>query len=201
MPDISVAAISIDAIGDRLHRIDLVWSHHQELPLRRNQNHVTADHPRKGAFRKNMIGKRIKMGDFRVCLIGELVDRQKWLLGPELKVLCSVIREVPCIGAIAHNEELDETEQGPRVSIPGIGLVLDDLLHRLLRSDAQRLQFDLDHRNPVHQEHHIVPVMTVVGVDPELMDDLERVLAPVLCVDKRVVQGCIVIAQKRLALA
>ena len=44
-------------------------------------------------------------------------------------------------------------------------------------------------------------MVAVVGVDAELVDDLEAVLAPVLDVDQGVVQRGAVVAGKRVALA
>ena len=43
--------------------------------------------------------------------------------------------------------------------------------------------------------------MAVVGVDAQLIDDLERVLAPVPDVDERVVQRRAVVAGEAVALA
>ena len=46
----------------------------------------------------------------------------------------------------------------------------------------------------VDEEDDVVAVVAVVGVDAELVDDLEGVLAPVLDVDERVVQRRAVVA-------
>jgi hypothetical protein len=48
----------------------------------------------------------------------------------------------------------------------------------------------------VDEQEDIVTVVAVVGVDAELVDDLEVVFAPVLEVDQRVVQGCAIFAGK-----
>ena len=36
VPDVAVAAILVDAIDNGFHRVNLVWAHHQELPLGRD---------------------------------------------------------------------------------------------------------------------------------------------------------------------
>ncbi len=56
-----------------------------------------------------------------------------------------VVGEVPSIGAIANEEELDEAKYCPSVAVASIGPVFDDLLHRLSRIDPERFQFNLDH--------------------------------------------------------
>ena len=43
------------------------------------------------------------------------------------------------------------------------------------------------HGHAVDEQDDVVAVVAVVGVDAELVDDLEGVLAPVLDVDERVV--------------
>lgn len=73
-------------------------------------------------------------------------------------------------------------------------LVVDDLLHGATRADGQRLQFDLHHRHPVDEQHHVVAVMAVVGIHAQLVDDLEVVLAPVPDIHQGVVQRRAVVA-------
>ena len=57
VPDISVAAVLIDAVDDGLDGIDLVRAHHQELLLARDEDHVFADHLAKSTFGEEPIGE------------------------------------------------------------------------------------------------------------------------------------------------
>ena len=56
-------------------------------------------------------------------------------------------------------------------------------------------------RHTVDENQNVIPVVAVVCVDAELVDDLKRVFAPVLVVDQRVVQRGAVIAGEGVALA
>jgi hypothetical protein len=80
------------------------------------------------------------------------------------------------------------------VAVAGVFFVADDLLHGPAGTDAEALEFDLDGGDAVDQEHHVVALEAVVGVDAELIDDLEGVLAPVLDVDEGVVERGAVVA-------
>lgn len=75
-------------------------------------------------------------------------------------------------------------------------IVIDDLLHGAAWADAQRLQLDLHHWHAVDQQDHVVAMVAVFGVDAQLVDHLEGVLAPVAGVDQRVVQRRAVVARK-----
>ena len=96
--------------------------------------------------------------------------------------------------AVADDEELEEAEERLGVAVAGVVLVIDDLLHGPARADAERLQLDLHDRHAVDEQDDVVAVVAVVGVDAELVDDLEGVLAPVLDVDEGVVQRRAVVA-------
>ena len=102
--------------------------------------------------------------------------------------------------AVADDEELDEAEQRAGVAVAGVVLVFDDLLHRPAGVDAERLQLDLHDGHAVDEQDDVVAVVAVVGVDAELVDDLEGVLAPVLDVDERVVERRAVVAGEALRL-
>ncbi len=103
--------------------------------------------------------------------------------------------------AVADDEELEEAEQRLGVAVAGIVLVVDDLLHRPARADAEGLQLDLHDGDAIDQQDDVVAVVAVVGVDAELVDDLEGVLAPVLDVDEGVVERRAVVAGEAVALA
>ena len=81
--------------------------------------------------------------------------------------------------------------------MPGVVLVVDDLLHRPPGADSKRLEFDLNDGDAVDQEYDVVAVMAVVRVNAELIDDLEVVLAPVLDVDEGVVERRPVVTDER----
>ena len=197
VPDIAVAAVLIDAVDDGLDGVDLVRAHHQELLLAGDEDHVPADHLAKRALGEEAIGEVVEVGDLGVVLGRELVDRKEPLVGVEGEVPRVVVGEVPRVRAVADDEELDEAEERLGVSVAGVVLVVDDLLHRPPGADPKRLQLDLNDGDAVDQEHDVVAVMAVVRIDAELVDDLEGVLAPVLDVDEGVVERRAVVADER----
>ena len=96
---------------------------------------------------------------------------------------------------------MHEAEQRLGVAVAGVVLVVDDLLHGPARADCQGLELDLHHRHAVDEQDHVITVVAVVGVDAELVDHLEGVLAPVLDVDQGVLQRRAVVAHEGVALA
>ena len=98
--------------------------------------------------------------------------------------------------AVADDEELKEAEQRPGVTVAGVVLVVDDLLHGPARADAEAFQLDLHTGHAVDEQQDIVAVVTVVRVDAELVDDLKGVFAPVPDVNQHVVQRRAVIASE-----
>jgi len=141
------------------------------------------------------------VGDFLVVLVRELVDREEPLVGIEGEMPGVVVGEVEGTVAVADDEQLHEAEEGFRVSVARIVLVFDDLLHSATGADAEGLQFDLDDRDAVDEEDDVVPMVAVVGVDAELVDDLVVVFAPVLDIDQGVIEGRAVVACEGIALA
>ncbi len=127
-------------------------------------------------FCRKRPGEVVEVGDLCVGLVGELVDRQEALVGVEGEVAGVVVREVVGAVAIADDEELDEAEERLRVAVAGVVLVVDDLLHGPAGADAEGLQLDLHGGDAVDQEKDVVAVVAVVGVDAELVDDLEGFL-------------------------
>jgi hypothetical protein len=176
------------------------WDH-QKLLLACNEYHVAADRLPKGAFDEEGLGEAIEVGDLFVVHLGELIDGEEALLGIESEVAGVVVGEVPGLGAVADYEELEEAEKRLGVAVAGVVLVIDDLLHGPAGADAEGLQFDLNSGDAVDQEYDIVAMMAIIGIDAELIDNLERILAPVLDVDEGVVQRCAVIAGEAVALA
>jgi len=201
VPDVAVAAILVDAVHDGLHGIDLVRPHHQELLLAGHQHHVAADHLAQRALGQKFLGKAVEMRDLLVVRAGKLIDRQEALVGVETEMAGVVVGEVPGIRAVADDEELDEAEQRLVVPVAGVSLVIDDLLHRPARADGQGLELDLHHRHAVDEQHHVVAVVAVVGVDAQLVNDFEVVFAPVLDVDQGVVERRTVVALEAVDVA
>ena len=80
-------------------------------------------------------------------------------------------------------------------------LVFDDLLHGPARADCQALKLDLHERQAVDQQDDVVAVMAAPGIDTQLADHFETVLAPVLEVDQLIVQRGAVIALEGIAMA
>ena len=95
MPDISVAAVLIDAVEDGLDGVDLVRAHHQELPLAGDEDHVLADHVAKRALGEEPIGEVVEVGDLRIVPGREPVDRKEPLVCVEDKVAAVVVGEIP----------------------------------------------------------------------------------------------------------
>jgi hypothetical protein len=139
-------------------------------------------------------GEGFEVGDFLVGLVGELVDGQEALVGVEGEVAGVVVGEVPGVDVAADDEELQEAQKRAGVAVAGVVLVFDDLLHGPAGVDAEGFQLDLDAGHPVDKDQDIVAMVAVIGVDAELVDDLEGVFAPVLDVDQGVVERRAVIA-------
>ena len=194
MPDIAIAAVLVDAVHDGLHGIYLVRPHHQQLLLTGHQHHIAADHLTQDALGEELLGKGIEVRDLLVILGGELVDGQEALVGIEAEMAGVVVGKVPGIRAVTDDEQLDEAEQRLAVAVARVVPVIDDLLHGAARADGQGLQLDLHHRHAVDEQHHVVAVVAVVGVDAQLVDDFKVVLAPVLDVHQGVVEGGAVVA-------
>ena len=180
-----------------LTAVDLVRPHHEEFLLARDQYHVFADHVSECALGEKLVGEVVEVGDLGVVPGCEPVDRQELLVRVEGEVFRVVVGEVQRVRAVADDEDLHEAKQRPGVSVAGVVLVFDDLLHRPPGADAECLEFDLDRGDAVDQEDDVVAVVAVVGVDAELVDDFEGVLAPVLDVDEGVVQRRAVVAGER----
>ena len=197
VPDIAVAAVLVDAVDDGPDRMHLVGAHHQQLLLACHQNHVPADRPAQRAFGQEPVGEVVKMDDLCVVRIRKPVDGQKAFVRIEGEMPRVVVGEVKRIRPVADDEELHEAEQRPGISVAGIVPVADDLLHRPPGTDPERFQFDLNDGNAVHQQHHVIAVMAVVGIDAQLVDDLEGVFAPVPDIDERVIERRAVVADER----
>lgn len=80
VPDVAVATVLLDTFDYRLDRVDLIRPHHHQLALGLDQNHVAADHLRKGTLCKEFFGEVVEIRNFLVILIGPLVDGQKPLV-------------------------------------------------------------------------------------------------------------------------
>ena len=194
VPDVAIAVVLFDALHDVLNGIDLVGPYDHEFLLTLDEHHVATDGLGEDALLEKAGGEIVEVGDLLVGLVRELVDGQEALVGIEGEVASVVVGKVVGAVAIADDKELEEAEDGLGVTVAGIVLVFDDLLHGLLGIHAEGLQFDLHAGHAIDEQEDIVAAVAVVRVDTELVDDLKMVLAPVLQVDEGIVQGRAVIA-------
>jgi hypothetical protein len=194
VPDVAVAEVVFDALDDVLDGVDLVRPHHQQLLLAGDEDHVPADHLAEQALGEEGFGEGVEPLDLGVVGPGVLVDGQETLVGVEGEVAGVVVGEVVGAVAVGDDEELHEAEDRARVAVAGVVLVFDDLLDGAAGVDAEGFEFDLDGGDAVDEQDDVVAVVAVVGVDAELADDLEGVLAPVGDIDERVVQRGAVVA-------
>ena len=111
-----------------------------------------------------------------------------------------VIGEVPGIGAVADDEELQEAEQCSGVTVAGVVFVVDNLLHGSARTDSQGFQLYLYHRHAIDKQDHVESMMAVIGVDAKLVDYLEGIFAPLPDVDKSVKECLAIVPIKAVAL-
>ena len=139
VPDVAVAAVLVDAVDNGLDGVDLVRAHHQELLLARDKDHVLADHPTECALGEEPIAEVGEVGNLGVVLGRELVDWKVPLVSVEGEVPRVVVGKVPCVRAVADDEELDEAQERLGISVTGVVLVVDDLLNRPPRADPKRL--------------------------------------------------------------
>src|SRR5690606_5731608 len=196
VPDVAVAVVPLDAVHEGLDGVDLVGAHHEELLLALDEHHVAADHAAELALLQELASEIVEVRDRSVVPVGPRVDRQKLLVGGKVEVPDVVVREIEGLGTVADDEELGEAEERAGVAVARIALVLDDLLHRAARIYAEGLQLDLHDRNAIDEQQDVVAVVAVVSVDPELVDEFEVVLAPVLDVGERVGEGRAVVADE-----
>ena len=201
MPDIAVAAMLLNAIDNRLDRVDLIRAHDHQLLLAGHQHHITADHLSQRALCQETLGKIMQMVDFCVVFIGQPVNGQKAFIGVEAEMFTVIVGEVEGVTAVADNKKLYKAQQLVGVAVAGVVFVFDDLPHGAARCEAQGFQFDLHHGHAVDQQDHIVTVMAVGGVDTQLVDDFKVVFAPVADIDQRVLQRGAVVALKGVAFA
>ena len=201
VPDVAVAAVLVNALHDGLDGIDLIGAHHHQLLLAGYEYHITTDHFAQRAFGEELFGKAVEMSDLLVVFSGKLVERQKTLVGIEAEVAAVVVGEVPSVGAIADDKELQEAEQGFGVAVAGVVFVIDDLLHGRARTDGEGFQLDLYYRHTVDKEQHVITVMTVIGVDAELVDHLKAVFAPLPDVNQSVEEWRTVVTVEAVAFA
>ena len=201
MPNIAIATILLNTFNNRFDCINLIRSHDQYFLFCCNKDHVTADHAAEGALLEEAVGKVVEEGDGFVVAFGEAIDGEELLGGVEGEMPGVVVGEVERLGAVADDEELDEAEEGAGVAVTVVVLVLDNLFHGPSRADAEGLEFDLDDGDAIDEEDDVVAVVTVVGVDPELVEDLEVVLAPIPDVDERVGKRSAIVACEVVLLA
>ena len=201
MPDVAVATVFTDALFDGLDGVNLVGAHHEHFLLGGDEDHVAADGRGEKTLWQEGLGEVVEVRDLGVVFGGVLIDGQEVFIGVEGEVAIVIVGEVVGLDLVGDDEELDEAEQGLGKAVAGVFFVVDDLLQGPAGADAKGLEFDLDGGDAVDQEHHVVALEAVVGVDAELVDNLEGVLAPVLDVDEGVVERGAVVAGEAVDLA
>ena len=184
----------MNALHNRLHSVDLIGAHHHQLLLARDEHGVAADHLTQRAFGEELFGKAVEMSDLLVVLAGKLIDRQKPLISVKAELASVVVGEIPSVCAIADDKNLNKAQQRLPVPVARVALVIDNLLHGTAGADRHRLQLDLNGRYTIDQQDHVIAMVAVIGVNSKLIDDLERVLAPVPDVDESVVERRSVVA-------
>jgi len=201
VPDITVAAVLLDALDNRLDRVNLVRAHDQQFLFAGQQHHIAAEHLAQGAFGKKLLRKRVKVGNFAVVRRGKLIHRQKALVGIETEMAGIVVGKIPGVAAVADDKKLDETQQGIAVAVAGVVLVFDNLFNRATRADGQGFQFNLHHRHAVDEQDDVVTVVAAAGIDAQLADDFKIVFAPVAQVDQGVMERAAVVALETVDVA
>ena len=136
-----------------------------------------------------MLGKAVEVGDLAVVPVSVLIYGEEEFLGIEGEVPEVVVDEIMGVRPVTNDEELHEAQQRVGITVAGILLVIDDLLHSPAGADFEGLELDLGAGNAVDQQDHVEALKAVAGVDAQLADDLEVVFAPVLDVDQSEVQG------------
>ena len=106
-------------------------------------------------------------------------------------VTCGVA-VVFCFCSVADNEDLNEIEHRS-TSPKGITLVAVDLIERFLDGNAPAFQFNLHHRNTVHENGNVVAVFESPFVLLKLVGDLKTVIEDVGLVNEFDVLGKAVI--------
>lgn len=194
MPDVAVTAVLLNTLDNRLHCINLIGTHHQQFLLAGDQYHIAANHLAESTFGEEGIGKFIQVGNFLIVFTGPLIKRQEALVGVEAEVASVVVGKIPGFTAVTDNEQLQEAQQGFAVTVAGIVLVINNLLHGAARADGQCFQLDLHYGHTINEQHHVISMMAVIGVDTELIGHLEIVLAPVPGIDQGVMKWRTIIA-------
>ena len=149
VPDEAVAAVVINALHNLLNGIDLIRPHDHQLLLADHEDHVAADGSAEVAFLEETLREGVEVCDLLVGLVRELVDGQKSFVSIEREMASVVVGEVVGVIAVADDEELHKTKQRPGVTVAGVVLVFDDLLHCSTRADAERLQLNLHDRHAI----------------------------------------------------
>ena len=125
------------------------------------------------------------------------------LLPPDLVDVLAAGRVGVVLGqrAVADDEELDVLEQ-PGAGPEAVPLVAVDLVERLADVDTTALELDVDHRQTVDQNGHVVAI-GVLGAalarsDLVLVDHLQAVIVDVLLVEEADVLGRAIVSLQNL---
>ena len=136
VPDVSVAAVVVDALHNLLHRIDLIGSHDHQLLFADDKDHVAADGLTEVAFPEESLREGVEVRDFLVVFVRELINGQEPFFGVEGKMPRVVVGKVVRAVAVADDEELHKAEQRLGITVTGLVFVFDDLFHGPARANA-----------------------------------------------------------------
>lgn len=201
MPNVPITGVIVDGADDIAHGVDLVWAHHEDFGLGLHQHHIAAEHLAKRAFGQEELRKVVQVVDFGIVFPRPGIHRQKLLFSVEGEVAVVIVREVVGLGLVADDENLQKAEQRVGVAVARVGLIGHNLFEGFTGIHGELLQLDLNNGNAVEEQHDVIAVKAVGGVDAQLPDHLERVLAPVPGVDKCEVERCAVFAFEGVRLA
>ena len=103
--------------------------------------------------------------------------------------------------AVGDDEQLNVVEQAA-ARPETVPLVPVDLVERLTDVHAPAFEFDVDQRQPVDEDRHVVPVgipgAALTLADLVLVDDLESVVVDAPLVDQQHILGGVVVPAKQL---
>ena len=101
------------------------------------------------------------------------------------------------MGAVRYDEYLHILIQAARRP-KAVTLIAVYLIERLFDLDASALQLDVDERETIHEDSHVIAVLEIAAVLRVLVDDLKKILVDVGLVDEHDVLRRAIVAAKVL---
>jgi len=103
-------------------------------------------------------------------------------------MLVFIIGKIIGFIAVANNKQLHKTHQGIAISVSRIIFIIHDLLHCLSWGNVNFFQLNLHHRQSINQQNNIIPMIAILGIDAQLIDNFIIVFAPIFYVYKGIMQ-------------